>query len=280
MIIKIEDKHFWLEKFDSFLIKGKDSQRFLNGVTTINMNQDFDFVQSCWLTPTGTLRCLLEIHRHNENYKLIVLQGNINEIKKYFEQIIFPSDLVTISGASQTYRLQEINNTQSWRCFTPNLLSDKDKDNFFNRENIEIKNKIDLKEWKINQAIPNFNKEIDGKTNPLELGLVDLLDFKKGCYLGQEKIARLKNAAPIKQEIRVWESKELIDESKLFDKKIFLKENNQKIVGYVSSYLEISSNKVCGLALIKKNYLDNDDLFYSNKFGNMRIYKSVSSKFL
>lgn len=38
---------------------------------------------------------------------------------------------------------------------------------------------------------PRFGAEIDGSTNPLELGLIDLVDFAKGCYVGQEIVARL-----------------------------------------------------------------------------------------
>ncbi|MEC8529550.1 MAG: chlorite dismutase family protein [Thermoproteota archaeon] len=37
----------------------------------------------------------------------------------------------------------------------------------------------------------NFEKEINGKNNPLELGLQDLIDFNKGCYLGQETISKI-----------------------------------------------------------------------------------------
>ena len=40
-------------------------------------------------------------------------------------------------------------------------------------------NTNDLQLWKINQAIPSLNSEINGKNNPLELGLTDLIDFNK-----------------------------------------------------------------------------------------------------
>ncbi len=40
-------------------------------------------------------------------------------------------------------------------------------------------------------GVPAFGAEIDGSANPLELGLTDLIDFAKGCYVGQEIVARL-----------------------------------------------------------------------------------------
>ncbi len=279
MIISIKEKLFWLEKFYFFSIHGNDSKRFLNGLTTTNMNTIQSTCITCWLTPTGSLRSLLEIHEQSENFKILVLQGDVNELKKYFEQIIFPSDDVSLTEICQTYRIQEISNTKSWRDFPATLLSEQDKEKFYNQNKKEIKNDDNLKEWKINQGFPVFNKEIDGNTNPLELGLVDLIDFKKGCYLGQEKIARLKNAAPLKQEIRVWKSDKLINNFEIDDKKIYLNKNKEKIVGFISSYLEINSNEICGLAMIKKNYL-NINSFYSVQFGNIRTLKSSASVFL
>jgi folate-binding protein YgfZ len=40
-------------------------------------------------------------------------------------------------------------------------------------------------------AVPAYAAEIDGPANPLELGLRSIVDFDKGCYIGQEVVARL-----------------------------------------------------------------------------------------
>ena len=37
--IKVNNKQIWLEKFDCFSLLGKDSKRFLNGITTGNIIQ-------------------------------------------------------------------------------------------------------------------------------------------------------------------------------------------------------------------------------------------------
>ena len=46
---------------------------------------------------------------------------------------------------------------------------------------------------RIAARLPAYGQEIDGRSNPLELGLHELVDFDKGCYIGQEVIARLEN---------------------------------------------------------------------------------------
>jgi folate-binding protein YgfZ len=45
--------------------------------------------------------------------------------------------------------------------------------------------------YRIRQGIPGYPGEISAQFNPLEAGLESLVSFTKGCYVGQEVIARL-----------------------------------------------------------------------------------------
>ena len=44
---------------------------------------------------------------------------------------------------------------------------------------------------RVNFAVPEFGPELGEPYNPLEAGLIGSIDFTKGCYIGQEVIARL-----------------------------------------------------------------------------------------
>lgn len=44
---------------------------------------------------------------------------------------------------------------------------------------------------RIAHAIPEYGRELGDAYNPLEAGLIGSIDFRKGCYIGQEVIARL-----------------------------------------------------------------------------------------
>lgn len=53
---------------------------------------------------------------------------------------------------------------------------------------------VGIKAWevaRVEAGIPLIAKEITEKTNPLEIGAIGAIDFAKGCYIGQEVIARL-----------------------------------------------------------------------------------------
>ena len=187
-------------------VEGEDSKRFLNGITTNNMNLDVPFIQACWLNPKGILRSLLEIHTYKDKLLLVNIEGNIREIKDFFGNMIFPTDNVSLSDNFPIFRLQELDKYQPWRKFEPKIFINEDPKKYCQDNKIELLNSSNLEMWKIWQAIPRLNSEIDGENNPLELGLYDLVDFNKGCYLGQETMARLKRISSLKQEIRVWSS--------------------------------------------------------------------------
>ena len=88
--IKEYKKQIWLEIFDSFSITGKDSKRFLNGITTGNISDLKNKVlKTCWLSPNGILKSLLEINCLENKLEVIVFVGNTIEIRKYFNDIIF-----------------------------------------------------------------------------------------------------------------------------------------------------------------------------------------------
>ena len=276
---KENKKNFWLEEFESFYVEGEGSKRFINGITTTNTNLDVPYMQTCWLNPKGILRALLEIHFYKDKLLLVNVRGNIKEIKDFFHNMIFPSDKVFLSDNFSAFRLQEVENDQSWRKFEPKIFIKEDLKKYCLDNNIELLKSSNLEEWKIRQAIPRLNSEIDGNNNPLELGLYDLIDFNKGCYLGQETMARLKRISSLKQEIRVWSAFILDQNFELIDKKIYLNEDKKTVTGSITSYLFLRSNKVIGLAMMKKNYLNQLTSFFNEELGSINVEKSIGSAF-
>ena len=279
--IKENKEQFWLEKFDCFSITGKDSKRFLNGITTGNIvDLNNRVLKSCWLSPNGILKSLLEINCLENELKVIILVGNTSEIKKYFNDIIFPSDDVSLSDTFSINRLQQVDDMNPWRITQPIFFKNEDKKYDFYNNYPNLMNINELQLWKINQAIPSLNSEINGKNNPLELGLADLIDFNKGCYLGQETMSKIRNVSSLKQEIRVWTAKDKDLNLESENKVIYNNQNKEKSVGYITSIYKLDSRIIKGLAMIKRKYLNKENSFFSDNFGQISINKSVGSIFL
>ena len=273
-------KKIWCEKIDSFNLHGNDARKFLNGLTTNNLMDNNQIVQTCLLSPKGILKSLLEVHFYENFLKVLVLVGNTIEIKKYFENIIFPSDDVSISKTYGVFRIQEVDEKTPWRVGMPMLFEADDKELDLFKKNINLMNDIELREWKVNHAIPSYNFEINGKNNPLELGLADLIDFKKGCFLGQETMAKIRNAISLKKEIRVWKTKNQNFSSNEVNLGLFSSSTSNLKIGQITSFFQINKYLYVGLALIKRKYLDNENKVFSAKFGEISFKKSLSSTFI
>ncbi len=82
------------------------------------------------------------------------------------------------------------------------------------------------------------------KINPLETGLIDYISFNKGCYVGQEVIARLHNYKKISREIIKFQSSENMIINAPF-------KSQDNISGKILSITKDKTEFV-GLCLIKK----------------------------
>jgi folate-binding protein YgfZ len=58
--------------------------------------------------------------------------------------------------------------------------------------------------WRIQQGVPAAPGEINDDTNPFEVGLADRVSLSKGCYVGQETLAKLATYDGVKQQLRRW----------------------------------------------------------------------------
>jgi folate-binding protein YgfZ len=64
----------------------------------------------------------------------------------------------------------------------------------------------DLERWRIESGIPRWGREIDDRILPAEAGLDEThISFSKGCYPGQEPIARQRYRGKVNRKLRVLE---------------------------------------------------------------------------
>ena len=103
---------------------------------------------------------------------------------------------------------------------------------------------------RIQEFIPVFGKEITDKFNPLEAKLEKYISFNKGCYIGQEVIARLNTYNKVKRVLVKIESEANLSINSA-EKIIFKNEE----IGIITSYIYNSSTRMyIGLAYIDKNF--------------------------
>lgn len=269
----------WDETFPSLLLKGQGTTAFLHGQTTADVfaKKELDRIfMSCWLSTKGSLKAVLEIRLSDDMAEIVIICGEINSIRDGFESVIFPADKVKLEVIDPIRRRQEINNNSSWKESDFSWIDD----NNFSIDGItkyKKATKEELEGWKIRQGIPSFDKEINGETNPYELGLADTINLDKGCYLGQEAMAKFFRSKSLKYQLRYWEAYGENDNFQI-GKNFFNTNKNEeykKNVGVVTSSIRVNDNFFNGLALIKKSFLDQDFCFSENG-DSITIKKPIS----
>jgi folate-binding protein YgfZ len=86
----------------------------------------------------------------------------------------------------------------------------------------------ELERWRVASGIPRWGREIDDTILPAEAGLTEThVSFTKGCYPGQEPIARLHYRGKMNRRLRVLD----VDSAAPGDEIVW----NDKVVGRVTS---------------------------------------------
>jgi hypothetical protein len=207
-------------------VSGPDAKSFLqnlvtNDVTKLNNN----IIYSALLTPQGKLvtdfflvgsgqDVLIDVNSKVSNtllklLSLYRLRANINIAK---------TDLKVSTGIKNRPQkgLEDPRHSKmGWRYYSNDDLSEKN---------------IDWKKLRIENLIPEFGKELSSDSYILEYGFEKLngVDFKKGCYVGQEVTARMKHKSTLKKGL----TKIKTTESVPYNTAIYA---NNKIVGKVYS---------------------------------------------
>ena len=137
-------------------------------------------------------------------------------------------------------------------------------------QNNEIPNEISWNASDVAAKIPNIFSETQGKFIPqsLNLDLIDAINFKKGCYTGQEIVARTHYLGKVKR--RMYQANLESDEVIKYGEEIYL---NNEIVGHIVNFSK--SNSAYKLLVELKVEADNKPITLKKK--PLKIFKHDNS---
>lgn len=106
-------------------------------------------------------------------------------------------------------------------------------------------------EYRVRMGIPAAPNELNDQFNPHEAGIINLVDFKKGCYIGQEVIARIDTYDKVQKYLTGVNFQDPVETNQHF----VLFDEEDKEVGVVTSAVKSNKfNRSIGLAYIRKNF--------------------------
>jgi tRNA-modifying protein YgfZ len=109
------------------------------------------------------------------------------------------------------------------------------------------------KSYRIERGIPASPNELNDQFNPHEAKITDAVSFTKGCFIGQEVIARLDTYDKIQKKLMGISFVENVD----LDEQYLLFDAEGKDAGIVTSIVNsIKCNKIIGLGYVRKLYAE------------------------
>jgi tRNA-modifying protein YgfZ len=230
--VMLVDRSHW----GQILVSGEDRLRFLHNQSTADFNA-FKPGSSCntvFVNSTGrTIDLALALILENE-VLLMVSPGKGNAIFQLLDRYIFFADKVTIQETTQAaFSLIGPRSPQILATLPAEIPSGFQKTVDIDGVPVRIvadsglglpgytlfldaaaapqiwQKLVDLgaipggeecwEELRIRQGRPAVDRELTTDYNPLEIGLWQTISFTKGCYIGQETIARLNTYKGVKQ---------------------------------------------------------------------------------
>ncbi|MFM2159375.1 MAG: hypothetical protein RLZZ124_1849 [Cyanobacteriota bacterium] len=218
----------WSTPVSRIRLEGTDARRFLHGQSSqaIELARPGACIATCLISPTARMRALALACVDDGGIELLVLAGDGAAVHQSLDRVLFPADRVRLgppqpatlvrwlgaatdsitggmagdgarllqpgvdlgAGRGQPALLLETPTTAlpAWLEALPELNPEQ-------RERLRLR-----------QGFPAAPEELNDDTNPFELGLADWVSLSKGCYVGQETLAKLATYDGVKQQLRYW----------------------------------------------------------------------------
>jgi hypothetical protein len=162
-------------------VTGSDAGRWLNDLVTASVEDipPGGTARSLLLTPTGRVRADFHILRTDGAFLLVQEPDQPAAIDDLLRPYVLSSD-VAMQGAPGA----QVVLAPSDRGWTVTRAAG----------NGDVEASPEAGDvWRIRRGVPRFPTDLDEESLPAEAGLEYLIDFTKGCFLGQEAVAKVRN---------------------------------------------------------------------------------------
>ena len=225
---------YWTSPVSLIRLEGPDSKRFLHGQSSqaIETAAPGACLATCLITPTARLRGLALALVDGTGLDLVVLEGEGAAIHQALDRVLFPADRVRldapqpaslvrlagplppglVSGASGQWQplpegaglLLQPEVSLGGTAGSPALVLRSGDERPAWLDDLTPLDPAAWEQWRLGHGFPAAPSELNDGCNPFELGLAGWVSLSKGCYVGQETLAKLATYDGVKQQLRRW----------------------------------------------------------------------------
>jgi folate-binding protein YgfZ len=265
-----------LERSVSLLrFSGPDALRVLHGQTSQDLQtaRPGDWRSTCCLTPTARLRGLAEVLVDEGGAWLALTEGDGVAQRLAFDRVLFPADQVELGPLRPGRWLRVVGQLPSPRgTWSPlaggggwwlggDLLILADTPMPASLAALPRLSAADAELWRLQQGEPSWPAELNDTFNAFELGLADRVSLSKGCYVGQETLAKLASGDGVKQQLRRWWQAPDASPGRPLEPGAALRGADGTRAGQITSCLSLDDRGTVGLAVVRRQALNEATLW-------------------
>lgn len=165
-----------LAQWRCVFLSGSDAAEWLNDLVSAGI--DGESRRSLLLTPTGRIRADFHVLPQTEGF--LVIQDPVQP--KPIDQLLAP--YILSSDVTVQAPMEPGPQAATWWDDTLKEVTTEVPPPM-SLENFDV--------WRILQGIPRFGVDLDEDSLPQEAGWERFIDFTKGCFMGQEAMAKIRN---------------------------------------------------------------------------------------
>jgi folate-binding protein YgfZ len=266
-------------------LAGPDALRVLHGQTSqaIEAAAPGRALATCVISPTARLRATAQVLVDQGGAWLLIEAGDGAAVRTALDRVLFPADrvelgplqqarlIIPVPSAAETALPAELPKSEPsqwaplpgadglWLLGQQLLVLTSAAglpDAFSRRTPLTT---LEQERWRLQQGIPAPPGELNDEVNPCELGLADRVSLNKGCYVGQETLAKLATYGGVKQQLRRWCWLQTTSGASPQAGEVLFSSNGER-AGSISSALAITQSDGAvlwlGLALVRRSALD------------------------
>ncbi len=267
-----------LNEFRTIEVSGADANNFLQSQFTLDITAipENHCSYGAYCDAKGKVQHTLHVLKQDEHFLILCNTDNITPLLKTLKKYALFSK-VCLKPSEQTHFFGLINapanmpiqnNVIEWKLshtlsiFQADTIDLEKLKEKFKTYHFQKTNDNAFKYAKIKQKIVSIHSNTRNQFTPHMLGMNkhNGLCFTKGCYLGQEVIARTEHLGKAKREMATIHWKK-IETSEIGDP---LLDSDKKVIGILLDFCDSENQHGIGLVCIKKGY-DHKQLFLNNQ---------------
>jgi folate-binding protein YgfZ len=263
----------WSTAISRIRLEGADARRFLHGQSSqaIELAASGACLPTCLISPTGRMRALALVRPDDTGADLLVVAGDGAAVHQALDRVLFPADRVKLGPVEAVTLVRWIGAAASENA--PQLLAPgvdlgagATQPAWLQQQGEPLPTWLEalpelsaeaVEQLRLRQGFPAAPGELNDSTNPFELGLAPWVSLNKGCYVGQETLAKLATYDGVKQQLRHWRCG---DGGRVAPGTTLFTASGER-AGVITSAFLAGADGLEGLALVRRSALDAAELY-------------------